>query len=245
MYWEPIKTSLEPFNVNYSETLLLCGFFYLSGLIIWLLNAWQAYFMTLKSNAKSFKGIKIMLLPVVCSLLMPGWGQLLNGQTKKGLFFHMFALAGLAVFPAILTIFLAWQTLEASRAQSIVEWIFSICIILAPFILLMWLISIFDAAKVSINKLKREPFQKRTRYAINRFRSNIRIYGRKNAMLPLIKRMVLVTLLLILCVISYQYFPEKYYVTQLQNLGNRMSQKEMTVLPNLVKKLLNNISIGE
>jgi hypothetical protein len=242
MYWEPIKTSCGPLCDNNSGILITSISFYLSGLIIWHFNALQAYFKTYKINAKSFKGISIRLLPVICSLLMPGWGQFLNGQTKKGLLFQTFALAGLAAFPTIFIIFLFWPILEASRARIILEWIFTISIFLAPLILMMWLFSIFDAAKVNINDIKKEHLSKRIKYAINKFRHRIQLYGWKNAMIFYIKRTVLISLFLILFVISYHFFPTNYYIHKLQNMGNHMSQKEMTVIPNLIKRLKN---IGE
>jgi hypothetical protein len=237
MYWEPIKTSCGPLCDNNSGILITCVSFYLSGFIIWHFNALQAYFKTNKINAQSFKGIKIRLLPVICSFLMPGWGQFLNGQTKKGLLFQTFALAGLAAFPTILIIFLFWPILEASRTRIILEWMFTISIFLTPLILMMWLFSIFDAAKVTINDIKKEHLLKRIKYAINKFRHRIQLYGWKNAVISYIKRTIRISLFLILFVISYHFFPTNYYIHQLQNLGNHMSQKEMTVIPNLIKLL--------
>jgi hypothetical protein len=245
IYWESIRSFFEVIYVDCSGPLLIFGFVYLSGLIVWHLNAWQAHFKSLKSNARFHKDIKITLLPAVCSLLMPGWGQVLNGQTKKGLFFQSFALTGLATLPVIFIIFLVWPTLETSRSRLIIEWIFSISIILLPFILMMWILNIYDAAKVSIDNTKKEPLPIRIKYATNRFCYHIQIYGWKNAVLPLIRRSILIILLLIFCVITYHSVPKIFYVQQLQNLENRMSEKEMTVIPSIIKKLLNSISLGK
>jgi len=244
MYLESVKSFFESIYVDCSGTLLVCGFFYLSGLIFWHFNAWHAYFKSIKINAGSPKeGIKLTLLPAVCSLLMPGWGQLLNGQTKKGLFFQLFAFTGLATLPSVPIIFLLWPALEASRSRLIVEWIFSIGIILSPLILMMWIFSIFDAAKVSIDNTKKEPLPVRIRYAAYRFRHYIQIYGWKNAVLPLIKRTTLAILLLIFCVINYHHVPKKFYMQQLQNLGNRLSEREMTVIPGIIKNLPDSMSL--
>jgi TM2 domain-containing membrane protein YozV len=245
IHWQSIKSFLELIYVDFSEALLISGFFYFSGLVVWHLNAWQAYLKSKSISARSFNGIKMKLLPAVCSLLMPGWGQLLNGQTKKGLFFHVFAITGLATLPFILIIFLIWPTLEASRSRLIIEWIFSISIILLPFILIMWIFNIFDAVKVSLNNSKKVPLPIRIKYAIKKFRHHIQLYGRKNAVLPLIKRTTLIILLLVFCVINYHSVPEKFYMQQLQNLGNRMSEQEMTVIPSIIKKLLHNIKLGK
>ncbi|MCK5426839.1 MAG: hypothetical protein KAJ34_04020 [Thermodesulfovibrionia bacterium] len=243
IFWEPITTFFKSFYVNSSETLLICGFFYISGLMIWHFSALQAYVRALKINPLSFKGIGSTVLPVVCSLLMPGWGQFLNGQTKKGLFYQMFTLAGFAIFPAIIVIFLMWPSLEASRARLILEWISTLCIIFTPFILIIWLFSVFDAGKTCKDENIKEPLPKRITYAINRFNSKIKLHGWKNVVLLFGKRIVFVMVLLIFCAISYHYIPKNYYIQQLQNLENRTSKNEMTVIPKLIKKLLNNISI--
>jgi len=245
IYWESFRFYFELVYFDCSGALLVFFLFYLSGLIFWYFNAWQAYYKRIMINAMSSEGIKMQLLPPVCSLLMPGWGQLLNGQTKKGLFFQLFAFTGFATLPFILIILFVWPTLEASRSRLIIEWIFSISVILSPFILMMWIYNIFDAAKVSIDKTKKASLPRRIKYARNRFRYHMQIRGWKNALFPLIKRTMLVILLLIFCVITYHSVPKKFYMQQLQNLGNRMSQKEMTVIPGIIKKLLNSISVGK
>ena len=235
IYWESVTFAFELIYIDSSGTFLIFGFFYLSGLIFWYLNAWQAYYKCIKINARSPEGIKMKLLPPVCSLLMPGWGQILNGQTKKGLFFQLFGFAGLATLPFILIMLFLWPALEASRSRLITEWIISISIMLSPFILMMWIYSMFDAAKVSIDNTKKASLPRRIKNAGNRFRYHIQIRGWMNALLPLIKRTILVILLLIFCVISYHSVPKKFYMQQLQNLSNRMSAKEMTVIPNIIK----------
>jgi hypothetical protein len=244
IYRESIKSFFEAINVNYSEPLLIFGFVYLLGLIVWHFNAWQAYLKSIKINARYHKDIKMTLFPAVCSLLVPGWGQALNGQTKKGLFFQLFGLTGLATLPFILIIFLVWPTLEASRSRLIIEWIFAISIFLSPIIIMMWILNIYDAVKVSIDNTIKESLPIRFKYATNRFRYHIQLYGWKHAVLPLIRRNILIILLLIFCVITYHSVPKKFYVQQLQNLGHRMSEKEMTVIPSVIKKLLNNINLG-
>jgi TM2 domain-containing membrane protein YozV len=245
MYWERITSTFESMNLDCAKVVLIFWFFYISGLIVWLFNAWQAYFESVNTNARSFKGTKIPLLSVVCSFLIPGWGQLLNGQPKKGLLFHVFALLSLSTLPLILIIFLVWPSLEASRSRLIIEWIFSISVILSPFIFMVWIVNIFDAAKVSLDNTKKDPLLIRMKHATNRFRNNIQVYGKKNTVLPIIKRITLIILLMIFCVISYHSFPKKFYMQQLQNLGNRMSEQEMTVIPSIIKKLPNNISLGK
>ena len=142
IHWTAIMRFIKSADVSRSETLLIFGLFYLSGLIIWHFNSCHAYFKTTKTNNNSFKGVDSILLPAACSLLIPGWGQFLNGQPKKGICFQIFSLAGLFAFPAILIVFLFWPALEASQARLIVEWIFTICLIFIPFIVMIWIFSV-------------------------------------------------------------------------------------------------------
>lgn len=241
--WKTIQSFFASLYVDCSEVFLIISFIYLLGLIVWHFNAWQAYFRSIKMNQKSPKSIKGTVLPAVCSLLMPGWGQLLNGQTKKGLFFQLFSFTGLAVFPFIIITFLLWPTLEASRSRFIIEWMFSMGILLFPFFLLIWLLNIFDAAKVSLDYRKKEPFRMRMKYVINRFRYHMQVYGWKNALLAFVKRNALVIVLLVFCVISFHYVPRKFYGQQLHHLGERMTENGMTVIPDIIKELPRGSSI--
>jgi hypothetical protein len=245
MYRGTVRSSFSLMSVDGAGTLLVFGFFYLAGLVMWNVSAWQAYFKRIEMNAAAPKGVKVTFLPPLCSFLLPGWGQLLNGQIKKGIFFQFFTIAGLAAFPFIFIIFIEWPTLEASRTRLIIEWIFSISIFLSPCILIMWLCSIFDAAKVCMDNTKKEPLTKRVKYAAKRFRYHVQLYGWKNAARPLIRRNILLILLVILCVTTFHSVPEKFYLQELQNLENALSEKEMTVIPGIIKKILNGISVGK
>lgn len=244
LYWESVQFFFESLSVDASGTLLICGLFYVSGLIVWQFNAWQAYLRSAKTNTHYLRGVTMPVLPAVCSLLMPGWGQVLNGQAKKGLFFQVFALTGLAAAPSALIIIVLWPTLDASRSRLIVEWVLSISVMLSPLILILWISNVIDAAKVSSDNTKKERLPRRIRYAANRFRYSIQIYGWKNAVLPIVKRTALVILLLILCGITFHYVPRAFYMQKLENLAKGMSEKEMTVIPGIIEKLPHRISSG-
>jgi hypothetical protein len=81
---------------------------------------------------------------------------------------------------------------------------------------------------------KKEPLRKRIGYQKNRYRHDIQVYGWKNAMLPIVKRTVIVILLLALVVIGYHYIPKRYYIQQLMDLGDRISKEGMTLIPGLI-----------
>ncbi len=244
IYWNSLVNFFGSINISRSETLLICAFFYFSGSLVWYFNSCHAYFKTVRNNGYPFEGVKSVLLPVVCSFLIPGWGQFLNGQSKKGVFFQIFWFAGLIALPAVLVVSMIWSTLDSSQARLVIEWIFTISIIFTPFILTIWLFGIYDAARVSMDNLRREPFRKRIQYQINRYRHNIQMCGWGNTILPITKRIVLIILLLVFGAVNYQYIPKSYYIRHLQGLGDRFSQKGMTVIPHLINNFGNYISPG-
>jgi len=239
--WTAIVSILESINISRAETILVFGFFYLSGLVIWYFNSCLSYFNTTKQNNTSFKGVKNILLPAVCSLLMPGWGQFLNGQPKKGLCLQLFSLAGFFALPAILMTFLFWPVMEESKARLMLEWIFTISLTFAPILVTVWVFGVYDAARVSMNNIKKEPFWKRIKYQINRYRHIAQVYGWKNAIFLIIWRFVIVILLLAFMAFSYHHIPKRFYVQQLTDLSGKMSQEGMTVLPTFINYIRNNI----
>jgi len=239
--WTAIVSIFGSLNISRSETLLVFGFFYLSGLVIWYFNSCLAYFGAVKLNNTSFKGVKSVFLPVVCSLLMPGWGQFLNGQPKKGLCFQLFSLTGFFALPAIYITFLFWPALEVSKARLMMEWIFTMSLIFTPILVMVWLFGVYDAARVSMNNIKKEPLRKRIGYQINRCRHVAQVYGWKNVIFLIVWRLVIVILLLAFGAFSYHHIPKRYYVQQLTDLSGKISQEGMTVLPTFINYMRNNI----
>jgi hypothetical protein len=100
---------------------------------------------------------------------------------------------------------------------------------------LVWLLNIYDALKVSLDPLKKEPLRKRVKYAINR----LRIKGWARGVLPQAKLTFMLGLLLALCLtVSYYYLPRKNYVVLLQGLQTRLYQQKMILLPYLIDQFL-------
>lgn len=240
LFWEFITPFLKSvyITITPSDAFAACGIFYLSGLIFWSFNALHAYYKATKTRTDPFQGINNRLLPPLCSVLIPGWGQFLNGQPKKGSCFLIFALAGHFVLSALLLIPLLWPALETDMDRLFLERILAIAIILSPLVLLMWGFSIYDAMKVCLDPLKKEPLRKRIEYAINR----IRIKGWKRGVISRMKPTLVLGLFLILSLtFGYYYFPQKYYVSMLQNLQIQLSEQKMVLLPQLINRFLQTI----
>src|SRR5262249_52030961 len=86
--WGSIRRMAHVFFVSEWELLL-----YAAALDFWLIflllfNVSQAYRSAERSGGQ-FGGLKSAWLSGLTSLLVPGWGQILNGQLRKGLFFLM------------------------------------------------------------------------------------------------------------------------------------------------------------
>ncbi len=235
IYWEFMISFLKTVLITPSEVFIACGLFYLSGLIFWIVNALQAYQQASRTHTYSFEGVKNFFLPLFCSLLIPGWGQFLNGQPKKGSFFLIFTLAGFFAFPTLVFIAMLWPSLETFNDRYLLENVLVFALALSPPVFLMWLLNVYDALKVSLDPLKKEPLRDRVKYAINR----LRIRGWARGVLPQAKLTLMLFLFLTLSVtLGYYYLPGKNYVAMLQNLQTRLYQQKMILLPYLIDQFL-------
>jgi TM2 domain-containing membrane protein YozV len=234
-YWESMINSFKGTHI-YPVALIGCGIFYILGLLFWIFNAFQSYRHASKSNGDTFQGVNSAFLPFICSLLIPGWGQFLNGQPKKGLCFLIFALVGLLIaVPFLVLVPVFWSSIETSNDKLLIEKGLIMAVTLLPFIALMWLVNLHDAVKVSLDPVKKEPFGKRIEYAINRFRMN----GFIRSVITPGKRILMVSLFLVfLLTLCYHYFPIKQYTYLLQNLQVRLSQQGMVFVPDWLEKIL-------
>ncbi len=233
-----ITAFLKNLYVTYSEMLAVFIIIYLCGIIIWFFNAYHAYHSASLVRQEPFPGVKSRLLPVLCSLLIPGWGQFINGQRKKGLYFLVFATIGFFVLPFIILIFLLWPEF-ISEERYCFESLLAVLLMFIPLIILMWLISAFDALKVSFDDVKKESLINRIKYANNRRR----IKGFFRGLIPQAKLTILLSLILVLLIsISYSYFPKEHYSSLLKDLQSQLQQRDMIIIPQIINELLNTIS---
>lgn len=134
-----------------SEIGLLLGVAALDAImvVILLLNVWQAYRQAEVSEGGHFDGIASPFLSGAASLLLPGWGQLVNAQLSKALFFLAVALitahvVGFAMLtPAIGMIVDAGHgTLPLHRLTGGIAGLAAGCA-------MMWILSVYDAVVVA------------------------------------------------------------------------------------------------
>ena len=234
VYWQPLTALLKTVDVMPSQLLVPCGLFVLVGLLLWIVNAIQAYYVANSDRANIFDGVEHPMLPMLCSLLIPGWGQFLNGQTKKGTCYLIVTMAGLFSMGCLFLAPVLWPTLESRMERIFVERMLIAALILSPMALLMWGVSAYDALKVCLDPLKKEPIRNRVEYAMNR----MRMKGWRG-MIPRMELSLMFCLYLVFSLtVSHYYFPRHYYAGKLQDLQVKMTQQKMTLIPESIEHIV-------
>ena len=212
-----------------AETLVCCA------LLFWIHNAADAYHSAARYRRTPFSGVPSRITPFLCSLLVPGWGQYLNGQPVKGALCAGLAVIGVfSVLAAILT-FRAWPLLDPADSRFIVEEIFAVCMLIAPVVPLLWTFSAYDALKVSRDEFLKEPLWERIKAAYYRGRTQ----GWVRGVFPQIKGTFLLVLSLTFFVIVVHYwFPTGFYAKLLSSVQALLQDRGMTIVPELIGKLL-------
>jgi len=241
-YWRPLFHLLRAHDIPLSyifmiaETLLFCA------LVFWIYNADDAYHAAVRTRTTPFTEVHSRVFPFLCSLLIPGWGQFLNGQPVKGSIFSCFSILSLFSIVSIPATLLVWPFLEASEARKFIEGIFALTVLTVPLIPLLWIFGSFDAFKVSSDDLKKEPLLDRIKYANNRRR----VQGLVRGVIPHIKFTIFLLLFFTFLVIhSSRYFPKHYYSNQLADAQTQLRKQGMTVVPALLGRLRSGIEPRE
>lgn len=182
--------------------------------LFWVSNAAEAYRTAARTLKSRFPGVPSRFTPFLGSLLVPGWGQFLNGQPVKGSLFSVLAvITGFSVLSVILT-FLAWPRLDAGDARFIIEGIAAVCQLLVPLAPLLWIFSAHDAYKVSREELLKEPLWERIKAAYYRGRTQ----GLVRGLFPQIMgTFLLVVFLVVLMIVVHYWFPAGFYAKQLSS----------------------------
>jgi hypothetical protein len=204
------------------------GIYLLAVLVCWLTNAVGSYHRTLRLRTDAFHGVDNGLWPLCGSILFPGWGQFLNGQPKKGLFFLLWGAAGIfAVFVLAATWFL-WPGLAAIPAGPVLD----ICLIAAvavfPLSLLMWIVSVYDSfvscQQPFIDKLQRHTTGGRVRH--------------RNLLKSLVPRWTAILALLLALSVGYQLVPAGYYRHTLEKIRIETKNRNMVLIPELIARAI-------
>jgi TM2 domain-containing membrane protein YozV len=233
-YREGLLSFLDFLGISRANSFLFAEAMLLGMLIFWTYNAGDAYHQARKEEKTSFPGVSNRVYPALCSLLVPGWGQFLNGQPVKGSVFMGFSVIGFFSIVTLPLVYLAWPSLEPSNTRFLIEVIFMCTILFTPVIPILWIFSTYDALQISRDEYRKEPLWVRMKAANNRRR----VHGWIGGVFPQIKGTVaLVLFLMLLVVIVRYYFPAQYYSGVLTSTRLLLKKRGMTLLPELVDRL--------
>jgi TM2 domain-containing membrane protein YozV len=233
--WDTVLVFLVLRDLSLSGAFLNLEILLFCLLLLWTYNAGDAYHRAAKSRTTRFRGVSSRVSPVLCSLMVPGWGQYLNGQPVKGGIYR--SLSVLAIFSLLSApaVFLAWPYLEHTNSRFIVEGIFAVSVLGAPLLPLLWAFSVHDAFKVSRDDLLKEPLGERLKAAYYRGRTQ----GWVRGVFPQVKGTFLLVLFLAFFIIVVDYwFPKSFYVEQLTHLRSTLDHQGMTIVPELIGSIL-------
>ena len=226
---------LHSLGISTAETFLGAEVLLLCILLFWTYNAADAYQGSARSRRTPFPGIPSRVLPVLGSLVFPGWGQFLNGQPFKGSIYTSLALLGIFSLVTLVATLLAWPYLEPSDARFAVEGIFTVSLFAAPVFPPVWALSVHDAFKVSSDELKKEPVWERIKASYYRGRSQ----GWVRGVFPHFRLTLLLVLVLVLVAMAVRYsFAKGFYIDWLKQIGSYLSSQGMTIVPELINRFL-------
>lgn len=234
-FQDALLVYLNAARVPFADTFLAAEILLLCILLFWLGNAGDAYHRAAKTRKTRFPGMPSRVYPCLGSLLLPGWGQFLNGQPLKGSIFSALGALGIFSLVSIPLVILAWPSLEVKDSRLIIEGIFTVSVVSAPLLPFLWLFSAYDALRVSLDEYKKEPLWERIKAANNRRRTK----GLVKGVFPWLGRtFVLMLILAVSVIIVARNFPARYYIEWLAFLRQELTRLGMIMLPELITKLL-------
>jgi hypothetical protein len=148
MTWGSLRRLAHLFFVSEWEMLLACAALDFWFIFLWLFNVSQAY-RSAERRRGVFTGLKRWWLSGAASVVVPGWGQILNGQRLKGLFFlFAFLTQGwLLAFYFMTPLYRVVSDLDPN--QSLLRMVIQGGQITLGATALLWLLSIYDAVLVA------------------------------------------------------------------------------------------------
>ena len=208
--------------------MIVCVF----GLMAWMYGAADAYYRTLHSRVEPFLGVEKTIWPVGGSFLFPGWGQFLNGQPRKGIFFLFFGVGGVFSVFALLLIRHVWPLLVLSEDRHLFEVCLMGVLSFIPVVFLMWIVAVYDAFRSCEYFLR---FKQRSKLNGKRLQGS-------GFLADLVPQFSAVLGLMLAISLGMQFYPKQYYLDSLKNVRVEMLNSRMTILPELVQKTIEFLS---
>ena len=231
--WKTIDNSLQSIVFNHYHFAILYWTLLFLGAGAWAAGAVQAYMKAVHSRYEGYTGTTSRFFPAFCSFFVPGWGQFLNGQTKKGVF--LLAITTVSFLGAVTTIIviLLWENFHSVADRLFWERVLMISLLPILWTPLLWTIGFYDALVVSLDEVKKESLKNRLEYANNRRR----IKGWRIAVAnPILITMILGATLALVGFFGYQYFPRDFYLNTLQSVKVELERKNLVIIPKWISR---------
>ena len=145
--WPSLRETVTMLGIQRGQILFTAFAVDFLSAFLFLWGIHQAYAQA-EANAGAFPGINIPLLPALASLLIPGWGQIANGQIGKALFFIAGLIPG-AFGLALLTLPIVADPASISLHADIGLSLEDAAIGGVGLSAILWLLSTYDAGLVS------------------------------------------------------------------------------------------------
>jgi hypothetical protein len=146
--WSPIRKMAHIFFIEEWELLLGAAAIDFWLIFLLLFNVSQA-FKSAERQGGRFQGLKQPLLSGLVSLLVPGWGQILNGQLRKGLLFLLAFVtqAYLLAFYLLTPLYRIVSDLDPNQVllRDVIRYGKVLLVVTA----ILWMISVYDAVLVA------------------------------------------------------------------------------------------------
>ena len=235
IYRVEMVETLRRQGISVSDAFLGAEMALLLVLVFWAYNAGDAYQQAVRSRKTRFVGVQSRVTPLLASLVVPGWGQFLNGQAFKGSIYTGLAIIGVFSLLSVVLTFLAWPVLDASDSRFIAEGVAAVSLFVVPLLPLLWALGAYDALKVSLDDLLKEPLWERIKAAYYRGRTQ----GWLRGVFPQIKgTFLLVLFLAFFVIVVYYWFPIGFYTDILAAVKRILSERGMTIIPELIDRAL-------
>jgi len=202
--------------------------YFLMGVVVWMVNVVDAYYRSAKLGAEPFLGVQRTLWPLSASLLFPGWGQFLNGQPKKGIFFLIFGAGGVC---SVVILFMSrqiWPLLAADPERRLFENFLVVALAMIPVVFLMWMAAANDAFRSCEDYLRH---QQRSQMAGYRLKS-------REILSDFVPQCSAMLGFLLAISLGMQFIPWRFYLESLGRLRIEMLNNHMTIIPGLIQKVL-------
>jgi hypothetical protein len=153
--WGSIRRMAHIFFVSEWELLLYAAALDFWLIFLFLFNVSQAYRSAERSKGP-FRGLMRPWLSGLASVLVPGWGQLLNGQLRKGLFFLFAFVTQVWVMTYYLLTPLYRLASDLDPNQLVLRNVIQAGKAVLGITAVLWLLSAYDAVLVSRYTRNRE-----------------------------------------------------------------------------------------